>query len=298
MSTGFPLQVFPSSKFLVFTRQKIASSYFNAAWAKLDINKNNEFVQLPWLVVDNHTFEFQNFGMPDGYYTDINKTHLENLKKDWEDCITHKNKKDLLFLIKHPISRFYSGWYQDYVSHYFTEKWTPSHIKTIMNIIKDDEHVCDEHVDECFNEITKSPKNFIEYFTNISPMVHNSREYVVKSLIRHSIKKNISECKGIYSPHNTLYMYIYHQLISSNILNNKKVKIINIGESNLANILNRYDVNNFSEKFENSSYDFKKMVSLIFSNEFPLYFSELEKQFETELYYYNLLIQRPEFYVD
>ena len=287
-------QAFNTNKFLVFTRQKIASSYLTKHYQYMynltQIDKR--FKQLPWLNLNSidfktdfgTSFEYPN---PTKVIDNVTIPLLNDCKVTWSEFINKSSKKDLILLIRNPINRFISAFNQDCISHLLHDKTETNYI-ILSNILIGKIHNSD---------YIKFQNTFFIKVSNLDWLYNSSglNKDIAKAIISYAIESFQIANLSIETIHNEYYLYKYYYLISLNIVDNSKIKIIDIDVINIASYLNQYDVYNFPTSYENKSKDWGVLIKNEFSTNHSDYFTRILTDLQHELFHYNILKNLPNF---
>lgn len=283
-------QLFNTDKFLVFTRQKIGSSYLTKHYQCMyNLTQiDNSFKQLPWLNLNPLDLSVPSFEYPQKVTDEVIIPLLNDCKVTWSEFTNKSSKKDLILLIRNPINRFISAFYQDCISHLIRDKTETNYI-ILSNILRGKIRNSDyiKFQNTFFNE----GKDELLWLYNSSGL----NKDIAKEIISYAIKLFQISNLSIETVHNHYYLYKYYYLISSNIVDNSKIKIVDIDVINIASYLNQYDVYNFPTSHENKSKDWGLLIKNEFNTNHTDYFKRILTDLQHELFHYNILTNLPNF---
>lgn len=239
------MHVSTTDKFLIFNITKVGSTYLSY---KLGMAYNNQLTLTDTLLLK--PVEEQ----PD------KKTAISGLYADWDAVLNSRSKKDLIFLYRDPIDRFFSAFVQDWFNF---EVKNESHFHKPNSPLK-------LHISEIKqNFINKGyTSNQIDFFfkncltdidiyskllnTNESLLSFNFREMVNTYIL--FIWNHITSDKYlILSHHNCSYLSTIINVLLNDDIDKNKIKLVDIGETNIEDVFNLY---NFGNSIKNKNHGY------------------------------------------
>ena len=282
-------QIFNTDKFLLFTRQKIGSSYVTKQYQRMynldDGDMNSK--QLPWITLDSIDLASFRFGYPRETNDETALLLLKDIEVTWNAFINKSSKKDLILLIRHPRDRFISAFYQDCISPLLSNNDSSNYL-TLRNMLIG--KISTEDFIKFENEYLNQRSDGLSWLYNGDRL----NAIIAKAITSHVIQLFQMSNLSIETAHNHYYLYKYEYLLTSNIIDNSKIKIIDIDSTNIASVLNKYDVHKFPTTKENPS-GWRMIIKSVFDNEYPLFFKKILRELNHETFHYNLLINSPNF---
>lgn len=292
----FTINPYITEKFIVFSRQKMASSYLRAQFCKrFDLTTRNN---LPWVSLNM----LDSFKLVQSY-TDVESLegplmeYYSTIKKDFGDIINKSCKKDIILLIRNPKTMFLSAWYQDYITPVIDDMGTHSLFQDILSILLHDDTVDDTTVNQFISTITKKSSGRVY---NTSDAIHKffvsddiNKPIVMRSIVFSRMRVLNYLKQSVISEHNQLYLGKYNEFITSEFIDNSKIKIVDLDnpKTPLSSLLNSYESEVFPIQRNNESNGWKEIIHECFNDEryYP-YYESLMSQLESEMYYYTKLI--------
>lgn len=294
---NFQIDINPyiTDKFIIFSRQKMASSYLRMMWSKKynQTNVNN----LPWVMLNPfESFNLINkFNEPEYSVPPLNE-YYDLIRTDFNNISKKVNKKDIIILIRNPKVMFLSAWYQDYITPIiYGNSNTPFY--HILSILQNDDDINDNIINSFIDTIKinrYTNDSIFQFFNNSNQYSPNIMHSIIKSRI--NVLKYLNE--SVISEHNQFYLSKYNEFITSPYIDNSKIKIIDLDNKRtpLTKLLNSYNCEEFSDIKDNESYGWKEAIDECFTlHENYSYYDSLMKQMETEFFYYNKLINLPNY---
>ena len=287
-----------TDKFIIFSRQKMASSYLRAMWSKKynQTNVNN----LPWVMLNPfESFNLINkFNEPECTIPPVNE-YYDLIRTDFNNISKKVNKKDIIILIRNPKVMFLSAWYQDYITPIIYDDGNMNNaFYNILSILQNDDDINDNIINSFINtvKINRYDRDGMNGFFNSSQF--GSNHLIIHSIIKSRIKvlKYLNE--SVISEHNQFYLSKYNEFITSPYIDNSKIKIIDLDNKKtpLTKLLNSYNCEEFSDIKDNESYGWKEAIDECFAlHENYRYYESLMNEMDTEFFYYNKLINLPNY---
>ena len=300
LNQDFKININPyiTDKFIVFSRQKMASSYLRMLWSK-KYNQNN-VSNLPWVTLNPFkSFNLiNNFNEPEYSIPPLNE-YYDLIRNDFNNISKKVNKKDIIILIRNPQVMFLSAWYQDYITPilYSNNGTMKQPFHNIISILQNDDNIDDTIINSFIDSILSNRYDESGIF-NFFNTGHHHSNVIMESIINSRIKALSYLGESVISEHNEFYLSKYNEFITSPYIDNSKIKIIDLDNKRtpLNELLNSYNCEEFPNIKDNESYGWKKIIEKCFSSEEHYrYYKFLMKEMDTEFYYYNKLISLPNY---
>jgi len=265
-------QILSTEKFIILTQPKICSSYIGSQFSK--IKKINESTP-PWVKFNATDLSIKRFDMGEDYP----KLILDEVESDWKDILSKKSKKDIILLVRHPMKRFTSAFFQDIIRDMINPK-TDSKRELLLSLLKSE--ISNSRYDEV-EEIIYSDTD------SDSWVYHNSEVDIdiARIICRYTLNEFKERELSAEISHNVYYLYKYYHFINS--INSTKIKVVDIDEVDVSKFLNRYDLHNFPKGKDNNSYNWKSQIYHTLVNDFPELHEAVCRDLQTELYFYNII---------
>ena len=270
-------QVLLTEKFTLLTQPKICSSYIGREFRRIKQIHDNT---MPWVTFNSTDLSIKQFNVEDEYPNHI----LTEIKSEWEGCLSKKSKNDILLLGRDPMKRFASAFYQDIIRDIINPK-TEYKKDLLLSLLKSNisEYTYNQIEQKIY--LTEEYGDSWIYSKDASGVNMDIARVICNYALNDFQQRNLSA----EIPHNTNYMYKYYHIIKSDLINPSKIKFVDIGEVNLSNFLNRYDIHNFPKSKDNNSMNWKSQIYHVLLNNFPELYSSICKDLQYETYFYNII---------
>lgn len=217
------LRVFSSEKLIVITLNKVASRYVSLFF------KNDSPTNYEATVDVDSEFNIMNYTLPNKFnslYKIKESTAIATLKKEWDEILNKKNKKDILFLYREPYERTISGISQEFLVDMENVKNTFITKLFVQNLY--DINTYHSFLNDSITHIVKNEKDKVyELYSNFI------KEYIKFESIA-LIKKH----------HVRPYLIYLYDFLKNHDIDRNKLFLLNIDDSSidLESFLNRYEL--------------------------------------------------------